>query len=77
MIADLGASARMHEKERATRDQQLDEGRRFIDLAQSLSVLAYVRMFGDKLPPDEPKEDVMKRAIEGFQQMATHAKAAG
>ena len=76
VISDLGASARMHEKEKAVRDQQLDEGRRFIDLAQALSV-PYVRMFGDKLPPEEPKEEVMKRVVEGFQQMAAHAKAAG
>ncbi len=76
VISDLGASSRMHEKEPAVREKQLDEGRRFIDLAQALSV-PYVRMFGDKLPPEEPKEEVMKRVVEGFQQMAAYAKAAG
>ena len=76
VISDLGASSRMHEKEKAVRDKQLDEGRRFIDLAQALCV-PYVRMFGDKLPPDEPKEEVMKRVVEGLQQMATYAKPAG
>jgi len=75
-ISDLGASSRMHEKDPAVREKQLDEGRRFIDLAQALSV-PYVRMFGDKLPPDEPKEEVMKRVVEGFQAMAAHAQAAG
>jgi sugar phosphate isomerase/epimerase len=76
VITDLGASSRMHEKERTARDKQLDEGRRFIDLARALGV-PYVRMFGDKLPPDEPTEDVMKRVVEGFQEMAAHAAAAG
>jgi sugar phosphate isomerase/epimerase len=76
VITDLGASARMHEKDKATREKNLDEGRRFIDLAQALSV-PYVRMFGDKMPPDESKEEVLKRVIEGFQQMAAHAKPAG
>src|SRR5262245_28706667 len=76
VVTDLGASARMHEKDKAERDKQLDEGRRFIDLAQALSV-PYVRMFGDKLPPDESKEDVLKRIVDGFQQMAAHAKPAG
>lgn len=76
VISDLGASARMHEKDPAVRAAQLEEGRRFIDLAHALGV-PYVRMFGDKLPPGEAREDVIKRVVEGFQQMAAHAKAAG
>ena len=76
VVSDLGASARMHEKDPATRGKQLDEGRRFIDLAQAMGV-KYVRVFGDKIPEGEPKEEVMKRVVEGFQQMAAYAKAAG
>jgi sugar phosphate isomerase/epimerase len=76
VISDLGASSRMHEKEAGVRAAQLDEGRRFIDLAHAMGV-KYVRMFGDKIPEGEPREDVMKRVVEGFQQMAAHAKAAG
>ena len=37
----------------------------------------YVRMFGDKMPEGEARDEVLKRIIEGFQQMAAHAKAAG
>jgi sugar phosphate isomerase/epimerase len=76
VVTDLGASSRMHEKAKPERDKQLDEGRRFIDLAQAMGV-RYVRMFGDKLPPDEPRDEVMKRIVEGFQAMAAYAKAAG
>src|SRR5688572_16511910 len=76
VITDLGASACMHEKDAAARAAQLDEGRRFIDLAHALRV-PYVRMFGDKLPPGEAKEDVLKRVVDGFQEMAAHAKPAG
>jgi sugar phosphate isomerase/epimerase len=76
VISDLGASARMHEREAGTRAAQLDEGRRFIDLAHALEV-KYVRMFGDRIPEGEPREDVMKRVVEGFQQMAAHAMSAG
>jgi sugar phosphate isomerase/epimerase len=75
-VSDLGASARMHEKDPVTREQQLDEGRRFIDLAHSLGV-KYVRMFGDKILEGEPREDLMKRVVEGFQQMASYAKPSG
>jgi sugar phosphate isomerase/epimerase len=75
-VTDLGASSRMHEKEEAARGKQLDEGRRYIDLAHAMSV-PYVRMFGDKVPPGEAKEDVLKRVIDGFREMAAHAKPAG
>ena len=39
VISDLGASARMHEKDPTVRAAQLDEGRRFIDLAHALGVI--------------------------------------
>ena len=76
VISDLGASSRMHEKDPATRQAQFDEGRRFIDLAHAMQV-KYVRMFGDKFPEGEAREDVRKRVIEGFQQMAAYAEPAG
>jgi sugar phosphate isomerase/epimerase len=76
VISDLGASAHMHEKDKAEREKQLDEGRRFIDLAQALGV-RYVRMFGDKVPSDEPKAEAMKRVADGFREMAEYAKPTG
>ncbi len=76
VVSDLGASARMHEKDPAVRAQQFDEGRRFIDLAQAMGV-KYVRMFGDKIPEGEPRDEVMKRVVEGFRTMADYAKPAG
>ena len=75
VISDLGASAVMHETG-AAREKALDEGRRFIDLAHMMGV-KYVRMFGDKIPAGEPRDAVFARVIEGFQQMAAHAKHAG
>ncbi len=75
-VTGLGASARMHEKDPGVRAQQLDEGRRFIDLAQAMGA-KFVRVFGDKIPPDEPKEDVMKRVVEGFRTLADYAKPSG
>ena len=75
VASDLGASAAMHETG-AARQQALDEGRRFIDLAHAMGV-KYVRMFGDKIPAGEPRNAVFARVIEGFQQMASHAKPAG
>ena len=76
VISDLGASAAMHDKDPAAREKHFDEGRRFIDLAQTMGV-KYVRMFGDKMPPGEPRDEVFARVAEGFQKMAAYAQAAG
>ena len=75
-VCGLGASATMHERDAADRERQFDEGRRFIDLAHALGV-PYVRMFGDRIPSGETKEEVMKRIVEGFERMTSHAKPAG
>jgi len=72
-ISDLGASAKMHEAEPATRTAQLDEGRRFIDLAQQLHV-PYVRVFGDQVPPGESKASVLARVVDGLRTLGQHAK---
>jgi sugar phosphate isomerase/epimerase len=75
-ISDLGASARMHEGDAKVRQAQLDEGRRFIDLAQKLKT-PYIRVFGDKVPPGEQKRDVMARVIDGLRTLGAHAKGSG
>ncbi len=76
VISDLGASTHMHEKDPAARQAQFEDGKRFIDLAQAMGV-KYVRMFGNEVPKGESREDVIKRVVEGFQQMAAYAKTAG
>ena len=76
VVRDLGASSRMHEKDPAAREKQFDEGRRFIDLAQAMGVPVRPDVRGQD-PAGEPKEEVMKRVVEGFQQMAAYAKPAG
>jgi len=76
VITDLGASAHMHEKDPAARALQLDEGRRFIDLAAKLGV-PYVRMFGDKVPAGHTRAEATKRVVDGFREMAAYAKGVG
>jgi sugar phosphate isomerase/epimerase len=75
-ITDLGASARMHEADPTRRAAQLDEGRRFIDLAHQMKV-PYVRVFGDQVPEGESKETVVKRVIDGLRTLGEHARASG
>jgi sugar phosphate isomerase/epimerase len=75
-ISDLGASARMHETDPKVRAAQMDEGRRFIDLAARLKV-PYVRVFGDKIPPGDTREGTTPRVIEGLRTLGEHAKGSG
>jgi sugar phosphate isomerase/epimerase len=75
-VACLGASAQLHHREPAERARQLDEGRRFIDLAARLQA-PYVRVFGDKYLPDEPKAALVERVAAGLRELAAHAKGSG
>jgi sugar phosphate isomerase/epimerase len=75
-ITDLGASARMHESDKAVRAAQMDEGRRFIDLAHQLRA-PYVRVFGDAIPPGEAKPAVIARVTEGLRTLGAHARGSG
>jgi sugar phosphate isomerase/epimerase len=75
-ISDLGASARLGERDAAKRAVQMDEARRFIDLAHNLKS-PYVRIFGGKLLPGQTMQDATERIIAGFRELHEQAKAAG
>ena len=75
-ISDLGASSKMHESDPKVRAAQLDEGRRFVDLAQKLHA-PYVRVFGDQIPAGQSKRDVVARVIDGLRTLGEHAKGTG
>jgi sugar phosphate isomerase/epimerase len=75
-VSDLGASARMHEADPKVRAAQMDEGRRFIDLAARMKV-PYVRVFGDKVPPGEARAAVIPRVVDGLRTLGEHARGSG
>lgn len=75
-ISDLGASARLGEPDAAKRPAQLDEARRFIDLAHKLKS-PYVRVFGGKLANGQTMADATKLIVTGFKELHEHAKGSG
>jgi sugar phosphate isomerase/epimerase len=75
-ISDLGASARLGEPDKAKRAAQLDEARRYIDLAHQLKS-PYVRIFGGKLLKDQTMKDATQLIIAGFKELHDHAKGSG
>jgi sugar phosphate isomerase/epimerase len=75
-VSDLGASARMHEADPTVRAAQLDEGKRFVDLAHQLRT-PYVRVFGDSIPAGQDKKDVLSRIVDGLRTLGEYAQGSG
>lgn len=72
-IVDLGSSCNLHLAEGADREKNLDEGKRFIDLAQKIGC-PNVRVFPNELPKDDSRQSVKERIIRGLQYLGDYAK---
>jgi sugar phosphate isomerase/epimerase len=72
-FVDLGSSATLHFADPAERHKNLDEGRRFVDLAQQLDC-PFVRVFPNNFPKDQEKEVTLELIIKGLLELADHAK---
>jgi sugar phosphate isomerase/epimerase len=68
-VACVSSSAEMHHAD-ASRAKQLDDARRFIDLAHSLGA-PNVRVFGNKL--EEPKQATIDRIASAMRELAQYA----
>lgn len=75
-VVCLGSSVQLHHREPEVRARHFDEGRRFVDLAVKLQA-PYVRVFGDRLLDDEPREAGVARVADGLRQLAGHASGSG
>src|SRR2546421_4404569 len=75
-ISDLGASAELHEQDPAKRAAQLDEARRFIDLAETLRA-PYVRVFGNKYVQGVPRDMMLAHIARGLRELGDYARPKG
>jgi sugar phosphate isomerase/epimerase len=75
-ISDLGASTRLAEPDPTKRVAQLDEARRFIELAHKLQT-PYIRVFGGNLAKGQTMEAATELIIAGFKELHEHAKGSG
>lgn len=75
-VSDLGASTNMHEPDATRRAKQMDEARRFIDLAHAMKA-PYVRVFPNALVKGEEKAVTIARIITGLRELGDHAKGSG
>jgi len=72
-VSCLGASAQMHDLDPAKHAAQLDEARRFIDLAHALSA-PYVRVFGNEYVKDVPREQMLAHIGGALRSLGDYAK---
>ena len=75
-VSCLGASAHMHEMDPVKHAAQLDEARRFIDLAQALGA-PYVRVFGNEYVKDVPRADMLAHIAGALRELGSYARAKG
>lgn len=75
-ISDLGASTNMHEPDAVKRAKQMDEAKRFIDLAHALKA-PYVRVFPNALVKGEEQAVTLARIVAGLRELGDHAKGSG
>lgn len=72
-IVDLGSSAVMHISDSSERKKNLDEAKRFIQLAQQLDC-PYVRVFGDKFQEKQEKNRSIELIAQGLKELGDYAK---
>ena len=72
VISDLGASAQLHEQDPVKRTAQLDEARRFIDLAEMLRA-PYVRVFGNNFVKGVPRDMMLAHIARGLRELGDYA----
>ncbi|MDQ3550775.1 MAG: sugar phosphate isomerase/epimerase [Bacteroidota bacterium] len=69
----LGSSANLHFKKGAEREKNLDEAKRFIDLAQQIHC-PYVRVFPNKFPKEQTKIETIDLIVKGLLELGDYAK---
>ena len=71
-FVDLGSSAAMHLPKGDERTKNLDEGKRFIDLAAKLNC-PYIRVFPNQLPKERDRQETLNLIIEGLRELGDYA----
>lgn len=69
----LGSSATLHFADSVARQKNMDEGRRFIDLAQQIDC-PYVRVFPNNFPKDQERGQTIDLITQGLLELAEYAK---
>jgi sugar phosphate isomerase/epimerase len=72
-FSDLGSSCNLHISDPVERQKNLDEGRRYIDLAAQIGC-PNIRVFPNNLPKEQDKDKTMTLMGEGLKELADYAR---
>ncbi len=72
-FVNLGSSATLHFAGAAERQKNLDDGRRFIDLAHQIDC-SFVRVFPNNFPKEQEKNKTMDLITKGLLELGEYAK---
>lgn len=75
-FADLGSSAELHHADISVRKKNLDDAKRFIDLAHQLNC-PYIRVFPNKLPKEQERNATIDIITNSLVELGNHAKGSG
>jgi sugar phosphate isomerase/epimerase len=75
-VSDLGASAQLHGPDAVARAAQIDEAKRFIDLAHALQA-PYVRVFANNWVAGEEHRVTIERIAAGLRELGQYAQGSG
>jgi sugar phosphate isomerase/epimerase len=73
-FVDLGSSAEMHHADETEIQKNLDEAKRFIDLAQQLNC-PFIRVFPNNFPKDQSREATMEAIAKNLTTLGNYAKS--
>lgn len=72
-FVNLGSSAQLHQPEGIERRKHIDEAKRFIDLAESLSC-PYIRVFPNNFPKEQEVDATVALIVNGLRELGDFAK---
>jgi sugar phosphate isomerase/epimerase len=72
-FSDLGSSVELHHPESAIRQKNLDDAKRYIDLAQQLNC-PYIRVFPNELPKNQERDATIDLIIDGLLKLGAYAQ---
>jgi sugar phosphate isomerase/epimerase len=75
-IVNLGSSANMHFLDSKKRQSNLDDAKKYIDLAQQLNC-PFIRVFPNDLPKDQDEKATVGAIISSLVELGDYAKSSG